>query len=155
MNNTPHGNGNSSVELRSDASGGLPGGKSPGKMNMNKKMVGIVIGVVVLVAIVGAGVYAAMKQRPATQPTGETKDNGIFGLLPNNDEKKAEVHTTSGLSGVTCEHPDRRAIGVMLAGDPINRPMSGFSQADMVWELPVLTSNQMDRGERLRYAASV
>jgi hypothetical protein len=29
----------------------------------------------------------------------------------------------------------------MLAGDPINRPMSGFSQADMVWELPVLVSN--------------
>jgi len=29
----------------------------------------------------------------------------------------------------------------MLAGDAINRPMSGFSQADMVWELPVLASN--------------
>src|SRR5581483_2945569 len=29
----------------------------------------------------------------------------------------------------------------MLAGDPINRPISGFSKADMVWELPVLTND--------------
>ncbi len=42
---------------------------------------------------------------------------------------------------MSCTHPDRRAIGVMLAGDPINRPVSGFAKADWVWELPVLVSD--------------
>lgn len=65
-----------------------------------------------------------------------------YGLLPEAPEAAEQPRLTiSGLSGMPCEHPDRRAIGVMLAGDPINRPMSGFSKADMVWELPVLTSD--------------
>lgn len=64
-----------------------------------------------------------------------------YGLLPVAPEAAEQPPATvSGLSGVPCEHPDRRAIGVMMAGDTINRPMSGFSKADMVWELPVLTN---------------
>ncbi|MEK7499347.1 MAG: DUF3048 domain-containing protein, partial [Patescibacteria group bacterium] len=74
----------------------------------------------------------------------------IFGQLPIGGIRPAsefasptpEVNReTSGLSGMPCAHPNRRPIGVMLAGDPINRPMSGFSKADMVFELPVLVSN--------------
>lgn len=74
----------------------------------------------------------------------------IFGQLPVSGDKSAEqgpsatpviARDTSGLSGVACEHPNRRPVGVMMAGDTINRPMSGFSKADMVFELPVLASN--------------
>ncbi|MDA1168928.1 MAG: DUF3048 domain-containing protein [bacterium] len=74
----------------------------------------------------------------------------IFGQLPIGGIRPAGEFTiptpqvnreTSGLSGMPCAHPNRRPIGVMLAGDPINRPMSGFSKADMVFELPVLVSN--------------
>lgn len=72
----------------------------------------------------------------------------FYGQLPSGQPRVAFSpeptpmnRETSGLSGMPCAHPNRRPIGVMLAGDPINRPMSGFSQADMVFELPVLVSD--------------
>ena len=100
-----------------------------------KKLIWVGVGVVILL-VVAIGGYAMFSPNQATD--GES----VFGNLPFAQNKEEEpARNYSGLSGVTCEHPDRRAIGVMLAGDPINRPMSGFSQADMVWELPVLTSN--------------
>jgi hypothetical protein len=109
---------------------------------MNKKTVGIVTGVVVVLLIVALGIYAAVRMNDTATGPNSGRDAGTFGLLPGSGDREQEVaRTTSGLSGVPCAHPDRRAIGVMLAGDPINRPVSGFSQADMVWELPVLVSN--------------
>lgn len=71
-------------------------------------------------------------------PIGGIRPAGEFSIPTPNPEVNRE---TSGLSGMACAHPNRRPIGVMLAGDPINRPMSGFSKADMVFELPVLVSN--------------
>lgn len=93
-------------------------------------------GVVVGALVVGLIAYFAMGRSGGRGP-GEQ-----YGLLPQASEAAQQPKVTaSGLSGMPCAHPDRRAIGVMLAGDPINRPMSGFSKADMVWELPVLTSD--------------
>lgn len=92
----------------------------------------------VLLLIVGAGAYAALR-RPSG--TGDSVGNSLIGNLPGALDRTPDKPPVSGLSGRSCEHYNRRAIGVMLAGDPINRPMSGFSQADMVWELPVLASN--------------
>ncbi len=100
----------------------------------------ITVGMVLLV-IVGLGAYAGM--RSGTSGEGGEKKDGIYGSLPLDGSKPKDTQVnreTSGLSGIACEHPNRRAIGVMLAGDPINRPMSGFSKADMVFELPVLVS---------------
>lgn len=68
-------------------------------------------------------------------------DTVLSGGLPLAEDKDKVPTTISGLSGRTCDHPDRRPIGVMLAGDPINRPISGFAKADMVWELPVLVND--------------
>lgn len=100
----------------------------------------IVAGIFLLV-ILAVGVYAGLRGRG-----GKTGGGGIFGNLPLSDlaQRAAEEvggSRVSGLSGVVCAHPDRRAIGVMLAGDPINRPVSGFASADFVWELPVLTND--------------
>ncbi|MDQ1290230.1 MAG: hypothetical protein QG615_12 [Nitrospirota bacterium] len=50
----------------------------------------------------------------------------------------------SSLSGMPCEHYDRRPIAVMLASDPEARPLSGIGQADMVFEMPV-TPNGITR----------
>lgn len=131
---------NPSVELRSEGSGSFGGGKLPG--GLNKKTIGIAVGVAVILLIVALGIWAAVKSREGTGQSTTAGNEGVFGILPGSgDRPEAAAPTTSGLSGVSCAHPDRRAIGVMLAGDPINRPMSGFSQADMVWELPVLASN--------------
>jgi hypothetical protein len=95
----------------------------------------ILLGGVLVVLIVGMGVYVGLS--PAQKPL--IADDQHFGELPENDEKEEEVPVGT-LSGLPCEYYDRRPIAVMLAGDPINRPVSGFAKADMVFELPVLTS---------------
>jgi hypothetical protein len=94
--------------------------------------------VILLVAIGVVGSYAGWWAGKKTMVDGE-QQKPLFGQLPFGGDAQVN-NSTSGLSGMPCDHPNRRAIGVMLAGDPINRPMSGFSQADMVFELPVLTN---------------
>lgn len=89
--------------------------------------------VVLLVAIGVVGFYAGWWQSKTT-----SVDNG--GLLKQIIPDTKVNNETSGLSGMPCEHPNRRTIGVMMAGDPINRPLSGASQTDMMFELPVLTN---------------
>ncbi len=130
-----------SVELRSDPviSGKGRVGFFSGFFS-NKKMVGIFSGWILILIILGFGVYAGLRQQNGNGFI-VRDDGGVFGDLPgaSNRENKASL-THSGLSGVTCDHPTRRPIGVMLAGDTINRPVSGFAKADMVFELPVLVS---------------
>ncbi len=50
----------------------------------------------------------------------------------------------SPISGIPCENADRRPISIMLAADPETRPLSGISEADMVFEMPV-TPNDITR----------
>ncbi len=50
----------------------------------------------------------------------------------------------SPLTGLACPGHERRPIAVMLASDPVARPLSGISQADMVVEMPV-TPNGVTR----------
>jgi hypothetical protein len=47
----------------------------------------------------------------------------------------------SPLSGVACASADRRPIAVMLAGDPVARPLAGLSEADIVFNMPVITDS--------------
>lgn len=130
------------LDLRSDVGkqrGGSFNFGGPQPLNAkNKKTLTYIASLVLVLIIVGLGVYAALRPKQDT-PAGE--DGGIFGELPLGGERPEEpATTTSGLSGRTCEHHSRRPVGVMLAGDPINRPVSGFAKADLVFELPVLTS---------------
>lgn len=136
------------VELSSSAGPGGPGGNKDlknlriGDKGKDGKERMMIIGTaVVVVLILAGGVWAGLKARNNSYEF-ENKDEkgGIFGELPLGGEKEQTVATTSGLSGRECDQPDRRPIGVMLAGDPINRPVSGFAEADQVWELPVLVS---------------
>lgn len=111
-----------------------------------KFKVATIVGIIVILLIIILGVYAGMRAKNGSLPVAGDSSRGIYGDLPFGGEKPTASHEaiareTSGLSGMSCEHPNRRAIGVMLAGDPINRPMSGFSKADMVFELPVLVSD--------------
>jgi len=45
----------------------------------------------------------------------------------------------SPLSGLACENAKERPIAVMLGSDEIGRPLSGLAQADLVFEMPVIT----------------
>lgn len=46
----------------------------------------------------------------------------------------------SPISGLACENWNRRAIAVMNPADTPARPIAGMSEADMVFEMPVLTT---------------
>ena len=50
----------------------------------------------------------------------------------------------SNLSGTRCENGSSRPLAVMLAGDIEAQPLSGLSEADMVFEMPV-TDNGVTR----------
>lgn len=57
-------------------------------------------------------------------------NNGISIL--NKDERIRSL-----ITGLDCPSADVRPIAVMLASDPETRPLSGISQADIVFEMPV------------------
>jgi len=64
--------------------------------------------------------------------------------IGNNNEAEPKTENKVGLSPITgleCENYNRRPIAVMLATDPIARPLSGISQADLVIEMPVITGS--------------
>ncbi len=46
----------------------------------------------------------------------------------------------SPITGESCENAGRRSVAVMLAIDRETRPLSGLSEADMVFEMPVITN---------------
>jgi len=48
-----------------------------------------------------------------------------------------ELRSVSSLTGLPCNTTTRRPMAVMLASDPVARPLSGISQADVVVEMPV------------------
>lgn len=64
---------------------------------------------------------------------GRSIEVGSSGKLAN----KGEV---SPITGLECENYNQRPIAVMLATDPITRPLSGISQADLVIEMSVVTN---------------
>lgn len=45
----------------------------------------------------------------------------------------------SPISGLVCDNYSRRPMAVMLAGDNVARPLSGLAEADLVFEMPVIT----------------
>lgn len=45
----------------------------------------------------------------------------------------------SPISGLSCADAKRRPIAVMISSDAVARPLSGLSEADLVFEMPVVT----------------
>jgi len=52
-----------------------------------------------------------------------------------------ESEKISPLSGLVCDNYKRRPFAVVLANDPVTRPLSGLSKADLVIEMPVITNS--------------
>jgi hypothetical protein len=51
--------------------------------------------------------------------------------------KNEEQRPRASLTGLVCNNYARRPIAVMMASDPVARPLSGIGQADIVVEMPV------------------
>jgi hypothetical protein len=56
------------------------------------------------------------------------------------DQQLINEGPVSPISGLSCDNWNRRPIAVMQPGDVSARPAAGFSEADMVIEMPVITS---------------
>lgn len=70
-------------------------------------------------------------------PTPEVKSEEV--KKENVDEFSDEAVAPYGQE--SCKNPTRRSIAVMMATDAITRPLSGISQADVVFEMPVITDS--------------
>lgn len=76
------------------------------------------------------------------------RKNRTSQIVAENKEKKVEESieplnegNINPISGLACENWNRRAIAVMQPSDLQARPAAGFSEADMVFELPAYTSS--------------
>lgn len=108
----------------------------------------VVSGALAVVTVLGAALWYALGTPGAPESVKRTLASG---RLPSAGDRVIPERPTapppptpdpaSPLSGLPCANARRRPLGVMLAADPVNRPVSGFAFADVVFELPVLTNN--------------
>lgn len=92
----------------------------------------------VAVAIVG-GIFYFFKGRDAVRSSRVKKIN-----VENKVEESVPIANTgpvSPISGLPCENWNKRAVAVMQPSDLQARPAAGFSEADMVIEMPAYTSS--------------
>jgi len=72
--------------------------------------------------------------------------NRSIDINNNPDNAKQNINLVnegevSPITGLPCDNYNQRSFAVMLAMDPITRPLSGISMADLVVEMPVITGS--------------
>ena len=65
----------------------------------------------------------------------------ITGSGNEKQEKPTGEKGINPITGLECENYNRRPFAVMLAMDPITRPLTGIAFADLVVEMPVITGS--------------
>ncbi len=101
---------------------------------MNKKRE-IIIGVIAIIIVVIGGYFISKTKAKKVK---QIQINGKSSIQDSTPRNNGPV---SPISGVSCEHWDRRPVAVMQPADVQARPAAGFSQADMVIEMPVYTNS--------------
>ncbi|MEK7181823.1 MAG: DUF3048 domain-containing protein [Patescibacteria group bacterium] len=101
---------------------------------MSKKQK-IIIAVVVVVLVLLVSYFFFFKKDARKPISLDNKNMTIEQTSPVNDGP------VSPYSGISCANWNKRAIAVMQPGDVTARPAAGFSEADMVFEMPVITSS--------------
>lgn len=84
----------------------------------------------VTVVLIGAYFFVGGKERKSPLQLGK-KDVQL-----QESTGPANVGNVSPISGIACENWNRRPFAVMQPVDKQARPVAGFSQADMVFEMP-------------------
>lgn len=110
----------------------------------NKIIIAVVVAIVVIVIIISV-VTGSGNSKKDTVPTVIKNEVKEETSAPKKEESvevvPANTEGRSPLSGVACENYKARPFAVMMAGDTVARPLSGLSEADMVFEMPVITSS--------------
>lgn len=107
----------------------------PGNFRRNRKKWIIFIAVAFLVIISGWFLFKMDKKSRTGQPINVNNDNNNKGYPIANDGN------VSPISGLACENWNRRPLAIMQPADIDARPAAGFSEADMVIEMPVITAS--------------
>lgn len=102
-------------------------------MNKSKKVV-ISILAVVAIGLIFVTIRDNVRKKRVLKIVTENHSESAEKTGPLNEGN------VSPISGLPCENWNRRPIAVMQPSDPAARPASGFSQADMVIEMPVITA---------------
>ncbi len=63
------------------------------------------------------------------------------GVSPTSSPTPTPAFKKSPLTGVPCQNAEQRPLAVMLSGDAVVRPLSGITEADLVFEMPVITGS--------------
>jgi hypothetical protein len=95
----------------------------------------IIIAAVLVVIVLLLGWYFFLKKPAKRAPIAVDNSKTPVQTEPLNQGN------VSPLSGIACDNWNRRALAVMQPGDVTARPAAGFSQADMVIEMPVITAS--------------
>ncbi len=96
---------------------------------MSMKKFSIILAVL-LVGVIG---YFVVGKKVARQPIELNNKNQS---LPEAAKGPANTGPVGAISGVSCTDWNRRPVAIMQPVDSQARPVAGFSQADMVFEMP-------------------
>ncbi len=99
---------------------------------MNKKQAGILV---LVAALVVGGVFYFNSKKAARNGKQIQINNTPVSTEPANPSD------VSPISGLACADWNRRPFAVMQPADLSARPAAGFSDADMVFEMPVITDS--------------
>lgn len=98
---------------------------------------------VVLVLLVAGGVWYMWGRGADTGDTAKKSKQIDINNTPKPpvaDTKPVNPENVSALAGLPCAEMKRRPVAVMQPADLTARPAAGFSDADMVFEMPVITA---------------
>jgi len=94
--------------------------------------------VIIVLILVGGAFYFFSKSK--SNKAGKPINVNESGKSVPEDTTPKNEGPVSPISGLPCENWNRRPIAVMQPGDVAARPDAGFSDADMVIEMPVITA---------------
>lgn len=97
----------------------------------------ILVGVVILIMLYGASKSYSRNNNFEIKGVGSPTPEAI--VTPSPTPTPDNKFPLSPITGEPCENATRRTVAVMLAIDSITRPLSGISEADVVFEMPVIT----------------
>ncbi len=100
-------------------------------MSSSKK----IIVAIILIAIAAGGFYIFSRPKKAEKQINIKDEPASESNEPRNEGP------VSPITGVSCDNWNRRPLAVMQPGDVTARPAAGFSEADMVIEMPVITAS--------------
>jgi hypothetical protein len=103
-------------------------------MAKNKKIIIIAVVVIIAVGVMGYALGWFGKKKASPLNLNTMKGVAEMGTPVNTGE-------VSPFSGLSCANWNRRPIAVMEAADVSVRPDSGFSDADLVLEMPAITAS--------------